>query len=384
MEDVLTDPYEEPAGIEDGVALSLSGGGYRAMVFHVGALYRLNEIGLLGKLTRISSVSGGSITAGVLGLLWDKLQFENGRAAEFDLFVERIRAMANTTVDAGAVIGGIFSSLSISEKVAQAYDDVLFKGATLQDLPDDTQKKAPRFVINATNVQSAALWRFSRPYMGDYLVGLIKQPNVLLSAAVAASSAFPPVLSPMVLPIRQPVEGQTGSQLNRPPFTTQAVLSDGGVYDNLGLETAKRFKTLLVSDAGQKIAAEEDPHHDWLRHSMRILDTIDNQVRSLRKRQLMEAYKRGDHSGAFWGIRTLFSEYQLGSDPLQCAAKDPSDLAAIPTRLERMPLTQQNRLMNWGYAICDAALRKYAAPGLRTSLGIEIPDPKAFPFPGEY
>ena len=53
-------------GFEDGVALSLSGGGYRAMVFHVGALWRLNEVGLLSKLKRISSVSGGSITAGAL------------------------------------------------------------------------------------------------------------------------------------------------------------------------------------------------------------------------------------------------------------------------------------------------------------------------------
>jgi hypothetical protein len=36
------------------------------MMFHVGALYRLNEIGLLGKPTRVSSVSDGSITAGFL------------------------------------------------------------------------------------------------------------------------------------------------------------------------------------------------------------------------------------------------------------------------------------------------------------------------------
>lgn len=43
-------------------------GGYRAMVFHLGVLIRLNEVGLLRWLGRVSSVSGGSITAGVLGL----------------------------------------------------------------------------------------------------------------------------------------------------------------------------------------------------------------------------------------------------------------------------------------------------------------------------
>jgi NTE family protein len=93
MNDLPNPEDDVPAGSEDGVALSLSGGGYRAMVFHVGALYRLNEIGLLGKLARISSVSGGSITAGLLGLLWSKLQFDNGKAANFGLFVDGIRAM---------------------------------------------------------------------------------------------------------------------------------------------------------------------------------------------------------------------------------------------------------------------------------------------------
>jgi NTE family protein len=60
-----------------GMALCLSGGGYRAMVFHLGALLRLNEAGLLKKLNRISSVSGGSITAGMLGLRWNALAFNS-------------------------------------------------------------------------------------------------------------------------------------------------------------------------------------------------------------------------------------------------------------------------------------------------------------------
>ena len=66
---------------EEGTALCLSGGGYRAMVFHIGCLWRLNELGVLGKLKRISSVSGGSITAGLLGIAWNDLQFSaDGRS----------------------------------------------------------------------------------------------------------------------------------------------------------------------------------------------------------------------------------------------------------------------------------------------------------------
>jgi NTE family protein len=376
---------KQPAQPEDGIGLALSGGGYRAMVFHVGALIRLNEVALLRKIKRISSVSGGSIAAGVLGTSWKDLKFTEDVATNFDIVVERIRAMADTTVDAGAIIGGILLPGSISDRVAKAYDETLFKGAKLDALPDEAQPGNPRFVINATNVQTAALWRFSRNYMGDYRVGLVEKPDVSLAAAVAASSAFPPVLSPSELDIEQPVVNTHGADLHREPYTKTAILSDGGVYDNLGLETiTKRYQTLLVSDAGQKIAPEEAPHRDWARHSLRILDTVDNQVRSLRKRHLIDSYLRKDHTGTYWGIRTSFADYKLADDSLKCATRNPGPLAEIATRLEAMPRNVQDRLMNWGYAVCDAALRAHLDANLQTKLGVKIGLPTSFPFEGGY
>ena len=65
-----SDLHDQP---EEGIALCLSGGGYRAMLFHIGAILRLNETATLRKIRRISSVSGGSITAGKLGLNWNRL-----------------------------------------------------------------------------------------------------------------------------------------------------------------------------------------------------------------------------------------------------------------------------------------------------------------------
>src|SRR5262249_14258476 len=76
-----------PPQPQDGIGLALSGGGYRAMVFHVGALIRLNETALLRKVKRISSVSGGSITAGVLGMSWKDLAFAGDVATNFDIVV---------------------------------------------------------------------------------------------------------------------------------------------------------------------------------------------------------------------------------------------------------------------------------------------------------
>jgi NTE family protein len=67
------------------------------MLFHLGAIWRLNEIGYLPKLARISSASGGSITAGLLGLKWSRLAFDaHGVSGVFDAeVVEPIRALAS-------------------------------------------------------------------------------------------------------------------------------------------------------------------------------------------------------------------------------------------------------------------------------------------------
>ena len=81
---------------EEGLALCLSGGGYRAMVFHIGVLWRLNEVGLLPTIKRFSSVSGGSITAGVLAMNWTKLAFDDRNVASnfAGAVVDPLRRMA--------------------------------------------------------------------------------------------------------------------------------------------------------------------------------------------------------------------------------------------------------------------------------------------------
>ena len=189
--------HDDPRMPSEGMALCLSGGGYRAMMFHTGALWRLHEIGYLPKLVRISSVSGGSIIAGLLGLKWTRLAFgAQGASMVFEAeIVQPIRALASRTIDEGAILGGILLPGTISDKVTEAYRKYLFGKATLQDLPPDP----PRFVINATSVQTGALFRFSRPFAADYRVGTIPKTTIEHAVAVAASSAFPPVLSPLLL-----------------------------------------------------------------------------------------------------------------------------------------------------------------------------------------
>src|SRR5262247_1318438 len=79
VESIVTDRQDR--GLTEGIALCLSGGGYRAMLFHAGSLWRLNEAGYFRKLDRISSVSGGSIISAVLGMNWKKLAVDGSGVA---------------------------------------------------------------------------------------------------------------------------------------------------------------------------------------------------------------------------------------------------------------------------------------------------------------
>lgn len=371
LQPVTSAAPEPTGGPRPGIALCLSGGGYRAMIFHLGAVLRLNQLGFLKKLARVSSVSGGSITAGVLALAWKDLRFDNnGVALNVDELVTRpIRRLANNTIDQGSIIKGILMPrLSISDEVAEAYRDHLFGNATLQNLPAD--QEGPRFVINATNVQSKVLWRFSRPYMGDYRVGLVKNPTTPLAVAVAASSAFPPFLSPAQLQLNSSdFDPDTPAVLKDDAYRSNVVLTDGGVYDNLGLETAwKSYDTILVSDGGGAVGDEADPESDWARHSYRILNLIDNQVRSLRKRQVIDSYKQAIRKGSYWGIRTNIADYGL-MDAMNCPFDRTIKLANVATRLKALDATLQEKIINWGYAVCDAALRRHVDPTLSAPAG---------------
>jgi NTE family protein len=344
--------------LEDTLALCLSGGGYRAMLFHLGALWYLNDAGYLPELSRVSTVSAASITAAVLALRWKHLQFENGRAVNFaHMIVAPIRHLAGTTIDVNNMVSGLMMpGASINAGVVKSLQKHVFGNSTLQDFVD-----VPRFVINATNVQTGSLFRFSKPYLADWRIGRILNPRTKVAVAVAASAAFPPILSPARLSTRH----ERWTDLNekycgRAPFTTDIMLTDGGVYDNMGIETAwKRCKRVLVCDGGGALRAEEQPKSNWAHHAVRITLTIDNQVRSLRKRQIIAAFRdaRDPHKGAYWGIGSDPANYASGGLPVDSARAE--RLSRLPTRMAKMPDITQQQLINFGYAMTARAMRTH-------------------------
>lgn len=360
---------KKPRGPSPGIAIAVSGGGYRAMLFHLGAFLRLFELGLLHKASRISSVSGGSITSAKVAVEWHRLKT---RQDFVEHVVEPIRRVAGITIDVPAILAGSILPGRVADYVAFAYRRFLFGNATLQDLPG-----RPEFVINATNVETGTLWRMSRAAMADYQVGQIARPSLSLASAVAASSAFPPFLSPYLL--RVGPSDFTKVATDDPALLEDISLADGGVYDNLGLETAwKAFRNVLVSDAGAQLQPESAPSAAWARQAKRDIDIIYGQVSSLRKRQLIASFKakegeRGWRRGTYWGVGSDIHHYDLPG-ALPAPHQRSFELAQVKTRLKRLRPELQERLVNWGYAICDTAVRKH--------FGQPNEPPAVFPYPG--
>lgn len=175
-------------------ALALSGGGYRATLFTLGSLWRLNEFGLLARLNRITSVSGSSIISAFLAMKWKELEVNEDThvAANFrTVIASPIQEFCSKDLDIMAGICGILSPYrSIGDKIAEAYAKRLFGSATLQDIP--TWRACPEFIFYATSLQTGASVRISRSEISDYKVGRLPNPKLTLAQVVGASSAFPP------------------------------------------------------------------------------------------------------------------------------------------------------------------------------------------------
>ncbi|MFC1995137.1 patatin-like phospholipase family protein [Chloroflexota bacterium] len=345
-------------------ALALSGGGYRATLFSLGSLWRLNEFGLLAQLNRITSVSGSSIISAFLAKNWSKLKFIKGTTIfeNFPMVIaDPIRDFCSQGLDIKAGISGILSfRKSIGDKIAEEYAKRLFGSSTLQDIPD--LNKGPEFIFYATSLQTGASVRITKKWISDYKVGEWPNPGISLAQVAGASSAFPPFLSPVTIECEPSDWGKTiGAFLyDQEKFRKNLVLTDGGVYDNLGLEAVWNdgFKNVFVCNASAPLKHKVNPRKNWVSQALHVTSIITDQTRALRKRTLIDNYLKKEYGGAYWGIRAKIDDYKL-DDAMVMDNETTFYLQNIRTRLNAFSDEEQGLLINWGYALTDAALQRW-------------------------
>lgn len=345
--------FETPP--HDGIALALSGGGFRATLYHCGALIRLNELGLLSRIDQFGSVSGGSIILGRLASVWDRLEFnENGVAHNLvPLVIDPVRAFCSRNQDRRVVFRRLLSPFShIGAKLASVYED-LTEGKHLEHLPSH-----PEFVFKSTNFQTGSMVRFSQLMIAELRLGAIDRPKgIPISTVMAASSAYPPVFSPIRVDTshckwREFGGGQLGADQS---FSGMLVLADGGVHDNLGLRGTIAFKTALVSDAGSPFAFDTKRKTPILYQLRRTMSIISEQARAARSELLARREHSGVNDVAYWSIDRSYDGSEA-KDRLPVAAAVVHRLSRMRTRLNRFTEREQGELINWGYASCDFSI----------------------------
>src|SRR5829696_2964959 len=349
MADLVPD---EPRMQRQGVALCLSGGGFRAALFHLGALRRLNELRILSQVDVISSVSGGSIFAAHLAEripIWPEARdtvatWDQAVAAPFRSFVQRNRRT-------GPVLRRLFPTNWTRPGTAiEALGTLFQRELTRRPLSELPQR--PRFIFSATDMTFGTNWIFERDRIGNFQAGY-GSPSLAwtVARAVAASSCFPPVFDPMPLHLEpHQLRGGSAHQANRDELVARISLTDGGVYDNLGLEPVwKTAKIVLVSDGGAPFGHESDP--GIIRRVFRYTSIIGNQAAAVRKRWLIAALSTGRHEGAYWGVGSTTERHGVSEGYPQDLVTDV--IARVRTDLDAFSRAEISILENHGYLMAE-------------------------------
>ena len=196
------------------IGLALSGGGFRASLYHLGLVRFLRDAGILPNVTHITSVSGGSIFAAHLALNWGRY---NGSASEFDAVASEMLAFVRLDVRnritrrfplayalrwPRRLLGFSNRKLTRTGLLEYHYEKYLYGDTSLFQLPE-----SPQLHLLATNLSEGCLCSFNR----NGLLMMRRQPGrafrmdhihiglATVPMAVTASSAFPGFFPPLEL-----------------------------------------------------------------------------------------------------------------------------------------------------------------------------------------
>lgn len=248
------------------IGLALSGGGSRSIAFHLGCLRALHELGILGEVKVISTVSGGSVIGALYAAHQGSFPAFEGRVRQLlaqglmqpairkafttteglrALYCWSILLIVNAAVFAISRAAWAISLLFPADRrsgwrtealhapvrrfasrttiLRRVFEDV-FEQMRLRDLP----AAGPLLIINVADLRTGSAFYFSRQSSGSWRLGELADPEISVAHAVTASAAYPLLLPALdeVLPFNK----KDGSRREE-----RVTLTDGGVYDNLGL-----------------------------------------------------------------------------------------------------------------------------------------------------
>lgn len=377
---------------DSNIGIALSGGGYRASLFHLGAMRRLNELGILRNVGCISSVSGGSILSGFIA---DRMlaagqitpQFDDWETSVAQGFREFVGKDIRTSLVLRYALVNAVKPQWRAARLAETFRKRL-TDRSLTHLPKEGEGTS--FIFLATDFLESIAWEFEQHQVGHYKMTnkrRLPSDGISIAQAVAASASFPPIFGPVRLPIMK----RNGSDEH------VAWLTDGGVYDNLGMEPVwddRKYNRVLISDGGGVLEKEVPSSYGGrlFRYSSIAMD----QVRSRRQWEFIAKIKRSekngdDYNGALWRNAGKRRNYRQNADAdgrrridEQLAqgwyGYDDSDdgtvdnwIAKIRTDLDKFTTAESKILENHGYFNADIAIRAFLPEFLTDAAPFKVP-----------
>ena len=345
-----------------GTALCLSGGGFRAALFHLGALRRLYELNALGEVDTITSVSGGSVMAAYLAERWGGLRAHSGDIAHWEQAVAApFRAFTSRNLSGWPVLKGWLLGRNRGIRaMARRIEDLGVSTLTLGQLPT-----RPVFKFCASDLISATNYVYDRPDTdgdGDDshagVDGTSAAPSTRVALAAAVSACYPMFFRPYVA--------------GRPQHVA---LVDGGVYDDRGIEPVwNTHEVLLVSDGGDVLQTERGGSFLW--PALRSAAVIWDRYQVMQKRWLITNFEAGRMRGTFWGINSSAAHYDdRSAEPGYSEALARDTIATIRTNFDAFSDVEAAVLENHGYLMANAAIHAHTPWLNRTGARLAIPHP---------
>lgn len=344
------------------LGLALSGGGFRATLYHLGLVRFLRDAGILPQVTHITAVSGGSIIAAHMGLNWDRY---TGSASEFDAAASELLGFIRLDVrnrivrryGLGFAVRGPRRLLGWSNRrltrtglLEYHYEKYLYGDTSLFQLPE-----TPRLHLLATNLSEGRLCSFQRDGLRmiwreaghSFLVDHFRIGLATVPMAVAASSAFPGFFPPMELTGAD--VGARSGEFGRQAYT------DGGVFDNLGVRMFRclglslgteqhPWDGVLVSDVGKPLEIQSHVRSGGLiRTAMRSSDILMDRVWQLENETFKDA-----PDFVFARITDIVNPDE---DPTALHPEIQRRLPSIRTDLDRFSDLEISSLIRQGYCV---------------------------------
>lgn len=380
----------------DRMALALSGGGARAIAFHLGCMRALYKAGLLAQVRTISSVSGGSVLAALYCI----------SPGDFDAFEQRVRevlakgfvrptlnAMFTSFEGLNALLCMVVLGLDrvlalitsllfrflpagirpqwtwLRESWIQRWAsrttilrrvfDRLFDGMTFNNLRHDR----PKLIIVACDLSAKSAFYLAREEVGSWRRGKADGRSMPLSQAVCASAAFPGLLPALDQTMSLTQKGVTRKH--------RVILTDGGVYDNLGLGplwpgrvsdislNVEEYDRLIACRAGY--GAQLTPAASfWPSRMQAVVDCIHNRAENAATQRLFDLHRAKEIKAVLLPYLNVRDD-QLGQLPDDFVTAE--DVADYPTDFTAMSEKWVNRLSKRGEQVTNLLLaQNWSAP----------------------